>query len=223
MAPTQLIVSIHIPKTAGTAFADVLSRNYGSAVGFLYGPGHPKTHPVLRNLSRTVTEDQLRHIEDAGIRVVHGHFSARRFLDVVPDPKNYWVWVRDPIERVVSEYFFNKDRDDADNPLARKLRERNLSLTSYAKRKRAANLQFRSIRPLDIDDFGFVGVTEFYDESLALSGLKPAPEKQRRKNVTHNKQTVTHRQRCLIAGNNVDDIALYSAALQRITRERRAR
>lgn len=223
MSQPDPIISIHIPKTAGTAFADVLTRNFGDAVGFYYGPDHPKTHPALRSLPRRANPETLAEIKNAGIKVIHGHFPSGRFRDAIPDPKNYWIWLRDPIERIISEYFFNKNRSDAVHPLAKALQEQNLSLTDYAKQKKAANLHIKHVRPFEIVDFGFVGITEFYDECVELSGLTPAPATERVQNATREKKIVAIPDRKTIARQNIADLALYSAALQRVMRDRRNR
>ena len=215
------IISIHIPKTAGTAFADVLTRNFGDTVGFYYGQDHPKTHPALRHLGRPASPADMAMIKDAGLKVIHGHFSVRRFLSVCPDPARYWIWLRDPIERIVSEYFFNKNRSDGVHPLAKALHENDLSIGDYAKLKKAVNLQTRNVQPFAIEDFGFVGITEFYDDCVELSGLEPAPAENRTQNQTRGKETVAFEDRLAIARRNASDMALYSAAIQRISRASR--
>ena len=220
--PDRLIVSLHVPKTAGTAFADVLTQNYGSAVAFAYGPDHPKTHPLLRQLPASIPAETIAKLEQEGVRVVHGHFSAHRYLEAVPDPARYWMWLRDPVERMISEYYFNRGRDDAENPQVAQIREENLSLGDYAAKTRTRNLHKHLLGPLKIEELGFVGISEFFDECLALTGLAPLPKKTRLRNVTRNKEPVDIDTRRVIARNNIIDIALYSAALQRVLADRRA-
>jgi len=221
LTPDRLIISIHIPKTAGTAFADVLTQNFGDAVGFYYGPKHKKTHPLLRGLGAPATADDIARAEDAGIRIIHGHFHARRFRLVKPDPSDYWVWLRDPAERIISEFFFHKGRRDVKNPVAVAVRNGALSLAEFAKEKQIKNLQSRLIEPFTIDEIGFVGLTELYDDCIELSGLTPAPPETRVRNTTRDKPEVAAKERNAIARANFADVVLHADALRRIGRERR--
>ncbi len=221
--PDSLVISLHVPKTAGTAFADVLVANHGDAVAFCYGAGHPKTHPLLRDLPKgPIAAATLTALQDEGIRILHGHFSARRYVDAIPDPTRYWMWLRDPVERVISEYFFNSNRQDPDSPLVARIRDENLSLVDYAEIRATRNLHSLVLGPLDITDIGFVGISEFFDESLALTGLQPLPKDTRLRNVTRNKSRIDLDTRRTIARYNLRDMALYSAALQRVMTDRRA-
>ena len=216
------VISVHIPKTAGTAFADVLVANFGDAVAFSYGNRHPKTHPLLKEIGRPSGPDDLKRIADAGIRIIHGHFFVRRFRQLGIEPSNVWVWLRDPAERLISEYYFNRGRDDVINPLATALQAENLSLVDYARRKDARNLQHRLLQPYDIDDLGFVGLTEFYDDCLELTGLTVPPAASRTRNATKAKEPVDRKTRAALSRLNFADQMRYGDAVRRLSRERRA-
>ncbi|HRC73369.1 MAG TPA: Wzt carbohydrate-binding domain-containing protein [Candidatus Competibacter sp.] len=75
------LVSIHIPKTAGSSFLKILLDNYGDDI-FHYRGEEP-------NLSE--------------FKAIHGHFDAKKYLGLYPDSK--WIaWVRHPVIRLISFY-----------------------------------------------------------------------------------------------------------------------
>jgi hypothetical protein len=91
--PTLLFM--HIPKTAGTAFREVILRNYRqSEVMYIYGdpPGFPTTFlgdlPIQQRSS---------------LRLVYGHYGYGVHRDM-PVECEYAALIRDPLARVCSHY-----------------------------------------------------------------------------------------------------------------------
>ncbi len=92
--PPPLLIFLHLPKTAGSTLARVIERQYpAAAVLSLYDSA---TGEELR----CVPEDRMRRV-----RVVMGHFyfGAHRFAS---RPARYVTVLRDPIERVISHYYY---------------------------------------------------------------------------------------------------------------------
>lgn len=92
------IISIHIPKTAGTSFRYTLISVYGieRIMPFYY--------PVKENLSYKIP---------GRIDVVHGHITTadyNRLIDENPSWREAVVisWVRNPVSRFISNYFYMK-------------------------------------------------------------------------------------------------------------------
>lgn len=92
----RAIVFLHIPKTAGTTLHRIIERQYRP--GELYSPGLTEGHGVgeLAKLS-----DERR----AEIRMFRGHmgFGVDKHL---PVPSTYMTILREPIDRVISYYYF---------------------------------------------------------------------------------------------------------------------
>ncbi|MEG3930309.1 sulfotransferase family 2 domain-containing protein [Microcoleus sp. T3_B1] len=87
------IISVHIPKTAGSLLRGVLQKIYGEDRCFL------EYTPVDReNLFQGLEKIRPNH------KVIHGH-TAWRWISMFPDAKKI-VWLRNPIARIVSEYYF---------------------------------------------------------------------------------------------------------------------
>src|SRR4051812_10957069 len=83
--PQHLIVSLHIPKTGGTSFSDVLERAYPGQVAFFYSETNKLTHPMLKDHARLRDPALLAEMESAGVKVIHGHAPAGWFLKSIPD------------------------------------------------------------------------------------------------------------------------------------------
>jgi len=150
-----LVVSVHLPKTAGLAFREVLEDLFGA--GFLYlGPS------VVRQLRRD--PDRLSSLLEPHHRCVHGHLDPRMFLERFPDCELV-AWVRDPVERVVSQYQYWRRAPPpsqknpwvfADVP----------SLLEFAERPEARNRQAEMLRGVDLDRMTFVGLQEHFEQHV---------------------------------------------------------
>lgn len=211
--PRPLVLSMHVPKTGGTAFAAAVKAAYGKRVAFFYGANHADTHPLLRDLGHSATADQVAALEDAGIELLHGHFTAATFAEAVPDPARYWIVLREPVERTISHYHFFRDKHAGKSPLGQQVASGALTLAAFAGHRAIRNLQTRYIAPFTLSDIGFVGLTERLSESLPLIGL-PAAAGRRRVNTNAVKPVVDKEVRAAIAAENIGDLALYSEAVR---------
>lgn len=211
--PQRLIVSLHIPKTGGTSFSDVLERAYPGEVAFFYRANNKLTHPKLKDHGRLREAELLNEIEADGIKVIHGHAPGRWFLKSIPDQSRFWTWVRDPVERVISAYYYLVQRGlrGKERPGAAKVEGR--TLEEYAREEQNQNIQSRVLNGMNLDEMGFVGVTERFDESLAMLGLSEHVLPKAR-NRNKKKPEVEPELRQLIAELNAEDVKLYEDAVR---------
>lgn len=211
--PERLIVSLHIPKTGGTSFSDVLERAYPDEVAFFYRANNKLTHPKLKDHARLRDPALLCEIENDGIRIIHGHAPGRWFLKSIPDQTRFWTWVRDPVERVISAYYYLVQRGQRGRERPGAIKVEGRTLEEYAMIEQNQNIQSRVLKDMDLSKMGFVGVTERFDESLAMLGLSqhvlPKPRNRNKK-----KAEVDPALKKLIAELNAEDVALYEEALR---------
>jgi len=210
------LVSLHIPKTAGTSFRKTLKSNYGE-------------EEVIR-LDITLKHQKLR-INQAlfeelslppGTSVVHGHFKPSDLVERFPETKNvpFITWLRDPVERVISNYYYLekrlKEELDEEGKNLNILSKMQRSLLEYARDAINRNRQVKFLEGMPLEDFSFVGILEHYAEDLAELGQRMgwSNVEEITVNVTaKEKPAISEEIRTEIARLNADDVALYNQAL----------
>lgn len=150
------IVFLHIPKTAGTSFRtslkQVLPEEY-----FIYDYGvNSGWKPKVINdvVYREGKSDSLAELISRQNTILSGHFHAVKYLSYF-SPDCFWTFIRDPIQRTISEYkHFVRHNGYQDN------------LECFAETYQ--NRQTALLSGIKLSDLGFLGITERYQESLAL-------------------------------------------------------
>lgn len=149
-----MLISVHIPKCAGTSFRLILAELYGESLWANYG--------------QIFVRSQAREgVVPAGIQCIHGHFFADAFDDLLPE-RRLITWLRHPVERVVSNYYHFLRSPDMRDDCCRLLYERRLSLREFAELDWMKNEASRYLAGKSLDEFEFVGVAERFLESLQL-------------------------------------------------------
>ncbi len=209
------LVSIHIPKTAGTSFRNTLRE--------VYGEDH-----VVR-LDITLEEEKIRLNEkdwngprlSKDIQVAHGHFSPSLFQKYFRENEaNYITWLRHPVERVISNYYYLVKRLKEELEEERKglniLSKLQRSLEEYASAPLNQNRISKFLSGRALEDFAFVGIQEHYQADLQrLAQLLEWPTAPHfRHNVTGKRYEVSTDLRKQIASYNEADMILYEKGLE---------
>jgi hypothetical protein len=211
------LISIHIPKTAGTSFRNTLKGVYGEQGVIRLDIG------LVRQEVRINEELYGSSHLPPPTRVVHGHFSYPLLQHNFNLPADIPVitWLRDPVERVISNYFYLAKRLaeelDEDRKGLNILKKMQRSLLEYARYEPSQNRMSKFLEGIELEALLFVGIQEDYDRSLArLAGLLEWQDYP----VFHHNQTgqkdlgVSVEERTIIRGLNQQDVALYERALE---------
>ena len=93
------LLFLHIPKTAGTTLNSILDANFDS--GSVLDIYTEEQHQAVRDL----TYNRLAEYD-----LIRGHIFVQDYDEILdgPVPMRVFTFLRDPIERVISEYFFLK-------------------------------------------------------------------------------------------------------------------
>jgi hypothetical protein len=207
-----MVVSIHVPKCAGTSFRHVLDA--------LCGPG------VWYNYGEIFSRDQARPgIVPAGARFIHGHFMADAFDDLFPG-RRLVTWVRHPVERLVSNYYHFIRSPDMRDDCCRALHERRLGLRDLADLDWMRNETTRYLANKPLEDFEFVGVTDCFSEStrhfchvFGLGDVRRMPRENVNPDRITERYPLSREVYAHILRRNLDDLDLYNRALERLCRE----
>jgi hypothetical protein len=158
-----MLISIHIPKTAGTSLGYVLDHGLQRRVLWDYSDDYSTANAVQPELAANL--DFVR----SWFRAIHGHFFYTKWAETFPDARVI-TCLRHPVDRIISQY--KHDLADALaggsswllDPMARG----EVDVVDYVRmspdigRAQVAHLTGR-----DIEDYDFVFLTEDLQRGLA--------------------------------------------------------
>lgn len=210
-----MIYSIHIPKTAGTSFRKALEMRYGGKLALYYGPKDPKNTPILQDVDSRRLALQVPKLIDHGYEVLHGHYRFQSIAALVDDPaKQVWTWLRDPVERVLSQHDFFMERPLELEDIAEKVKSGEIDFDGFIRMKAVRNLQARYLAGCELSDLAFVGLTERFELGLAMLFGDDAPRLPMRYNAVSERRETSGADRAKIATLNGLDMQLYAEGLR---------
>ena len=202
----------HLPKTAGTSFRTSATSYFGEEkIERDYGSTFKSTTPaVLQHIFRKPDYWALaREIERNDIKLLIGHFDARRYSTLFP-VTSFVTILRDPIQRFYSEFNHRSTRDfdrfEGD-------------ILDFCRSGRFSNLQTRMLQGTAWPAYAAVGFTERFSESLELINrtfgicLEPTVTNTRRQAIDQPYQLSDQAHSCILAENR-KDIFLYQTAME---------
>jgi len=154
--PVQVLISVHIPKCAGTSFRTILRGIFGDKLWLNYGAAYRR-------------EEVRPGVVPPGTECIHGHFLADAFDVVFKNPRLV-TWVRHPVERVVSNFQFFLRHPYNGDYFSRELHSKKLSLRQFSDMEGMRNEAARHFAGKTVDDFSFVGIADRFAESMRHFG-----------------------------------------------------
>jgi hypothetical protein len=246
--PERMLVFLHLAKTGGVTLNDIIVRNLQTGE-FLVIDMPPKDESALWSWSPAEVERALGRMtgaEASRLRAVLGHyrFGLHRHL---PRPCSHVTLLRDPVERVLSYFYYDVGRGaltnaDSSCPTIAEYVDRNedLMLDNYVTRILSGLPELdppngttrREARAVTSADFelaasnlascNVVGRTEYFDETLLLlrSDLRWSLSDlvYVRRNETPDRPTVSETVRRKLADMNRYDVALCDLAYSHLSR-----
>lgn len=165
-----MIISTHLPKTAGSSFASSLKDHFGESNYRADYGDWPINTPLTKRNYRAIRDYFLNQTRSfAGVECIHGHFLTLKYLGLAKNPDVKFVtWVRDPIQRMVSHYYFWQRTYHAEKSpvLHRKMVEENWTLERFCLGKEIRNFYSAFLWRFPLNKFDFIGITEHYEEDL---------------------------------------------------------
>jgi len=152
-----MIISIHIPKTAGTALAGVLDYAVERKIIYDYDDVVPNDRQAVLGFKEFLSR----------FAVIHGHFHYNKYAGVF-DNARFVTCLRNPIDRVVSNYFHLMRSKDMRKFAYRKVVENNLDLVGFSALPNMARAQSIFLKGSSVDDFDMIGLTEEMDTTVRL-------------------------------------------------------
>jgi hypothetical protein len=175
-----VLISLHLPKTAGTSFRSSLESQFGDALVADYSD-RPLHHPApVRNLralrgavgaafSGRLPGASERTTQTAVPQCVHGHFLPLKYRFLRTGERKFFItWLRDPVQRLVSHYDYWQRSYDADSALAihRRMIEEEWSLERFALGPELRNIYHLFLWGFPPERFDFIGITEYYEAEM---------------------------------------------------------
>lgn len=165
-----MIVSLHLPKTAGTSFGTSLEKHFGAAFMRDYDDRPINTPPYARNLSALQAAIANAERDFDNIRCIHGHFLPLKYLLLATRRDiRFITWLRHPVERLLSHYYYWRRNYNPANAAAlhRKVVEENWSIERFCLGPELRNIYGQFLWGFPIENFDFIGLTEYYTQDFA--------------------------------------------------------
>lgn len=222
------LIFLHIPKSGGTTLRQIISRQYPKPLSF--HANYRPTEKVYEEAKGKLGSDLTK------IRLFEGHmfFGLHSFL---PQPAKYISMLRNPIERIASQYYFVLQ--ESGNRVSDQVKAEKISLGEYVEREispETNNDQTRVIsgmrgrdektsdRNVEIaiknieNDFLCIGLTERFDEFLLvmnqLYGWKNMYYRKLNRRKVRNLAELSQSTIDIIVARNRWDLELYQYSNQ---------
>lgn len=163
-----VLISFHIPKTAGTAWRLFIEANAGSHTLFDYGDGSDESG-VLGDARRLIgaggRAEARAVIDQSGAKMIHGH-RALEFAPLYSEPA-ILAFLRDPRERMAAEYLHLRTYLRPESDVFRGVHEGRVGFGEFAAHR--GNLYVKLLTERTPDDARLLAVPSAYAGEAAAA------------------------------------------------------
>lgn len=225
-SPEQPLISIHIPKCAGTSFSNVLKSWFKRRYQIHY-PNEKRNKPPKKHNLYTNFFGQKRR---SGL-CIHGHFNNDRGNgpnDYYPEADQLITILRDPFDLHLSTYFFvkraykEKQGGEFRNGKLHPIIQNDWDLETYLKEVRKSyicsflpsNITIDNYREILENQFIYIGISEQLQHSVDILSKKLGFPKRTVPiaNVSKRTQQIPKNAREEFEENNPLEMAIYKLA-----------
>ena len=157
-----MLISVHIPKVAGTSFRSLLEQSFQDKLYLDYTDKPLQKNKLARILQIIKSNYSSSPLLLQQYHCIHGHFMPAKYYFL--KQKSFATWFRDPVERVISNYY-HWQRNEFKHP---KIKNKNCSLEEYSEIEHFQNLYATYLWGMNLQQFDFIGITENYQNSLTI-------------------------------------------------------
>jgi len=221
-----VLISIHMPKTAGLSFRASLEAHFGERFRHDY-QDYPLAQPATARREQARQWGEVATAADfQGVDCVHGHFLPLKYLQLAETlPCTFVTWLREPVARLVSHYYYwQRSYDPASgltSALHRRVIEEKWSLEQFCLAPELRDVYSEFLWGFPAERLDFIGITEFFEEDLRyfsqkFLGNKMQPQTLNRGGSGQGGEsvgTLCAADRAQIEAAHALDVSLYRGAL----------
>ena len=156
-----MFVSIHIPKTAGTALGRIFDE--ASLRRVMYDYGTERDLAAARHCPAEIREH--RDFIQNHFKYLHGHFHFLKYDRVFEDAPTI-ATVRNPVDRVISQYRHIVRGGDRNVERHRLIMDGDMDIVQFASFPFIGNAQWYYLEGREVEDYDFIFVQERLELSL---------------------------------------------------------
>ena len=164
-----MIISVHLPKTAGSSFKILLEKRFEARLLLDYAdlpintPIEVRNQKALADAAFNVSRD-LREYD-----CIHGHFLPVKYMPLKISGRAIFItWLRDPFARMVSHYnYWKRTYNPESSPiLQQKFIEENWTFEQFCFSEEMRNFYAQFLWSFPENAFEFIGITEHFETDL---------------------------------------------------------
>lgn len=164
-----MIVSVHLPKTAGSSLRKSLTDFFGDRLHNDYEDKPLNTPWSSRNKTALLDSVKLQNERFDGIDCIHGHFLPVKYLlHAQTHNVSFVTWMRHPVARLISHYNYwtSRGRENGTEQLKDRVLRENWSLEQFCLSEELQNTYAQFLFAFPLNNFEFIGITEHYESDF---------------------------------------------------------